>query len=189
METFSCIKLELIEFSNPPKADWIFFSSPKSLDLYLDHFDKPKAEIGVIGEGTLKKARERGLEVSFAPVSTDTGEAISEFARIVGQDQKVLYPKGEKSLNRLHDAISSDQIVDFVFYTTKSADFPQAKSDHLLFTSPSNVKAYFDKYLLEKGQITYAIGPSTAKALVELGHQPAGVAKDPSEKAFWEILS
>lgn len=143
----------------------------------------------MIGEGTMKKAKERGLKISFVPKSTNTGEAISEFADIVGQDQKVLYAKGEKSLNRLNDALAPNQIIDFVFYTTQPADFPKAQSEHLLFTSPSNVNAYFEKYSLEKGQLTYAIGNSTARALQELGHHPAGIAEDPSEKGFWEILS
>jgi len=173
----------------PPQTDWVFFSSPKSLDLYLDHFKKPKAKIGVIGEGTMKKAIERGLNISFSPKSTKTQKAISEFAKIIQPAHKVLYAKGEQSLNRLNDALSPDQLLDFVFYRTKAADFPQAQSEHLLFTSPSNVKAYFDKYPLERGQLTYAIGHSTAKALEELGHKPAGIAKEPSEKAFWEILT
>jgi uroporphyrinogen-III synthase len=137
----------------------------------------------------MKKAFERGLKVSFAPKSTNTEEAISEFAQNLGKGEKVLYAKGQKSLNRLNDELSSDQVVDFVFYTTKAADFPKAQSEHLLFTSPSNVNAYFDKFPLEKGQLTYAIGNTTARALEERGYTPAGIAKEPSEKGFWEILT
>lgn len=143
----------------------------------------------MIGEGTMKKAIERGLTISFVPESTNTERAVSEFAQIIEQDQKVLYPKGEKSLNRLNSVLNSNQVIDFVFYTTRSADFSQAKSEHLLFTSPSNVKAYFNKYPLEKEQLTYAIGNSTAKALKELGHQPAGIAEEPSEKGLWQMLT
>ena len=128
------------------------------------------------------------MEVSFVPESPQTEEAMEEFSKVLKQSDKVLYAKGKQSLNRLNEILDPNQIVDFVFYDTVTTEFPQVQSQHLLFTSPSNVNAYFDRYNLRDDQHAYAIGQTTAHALKARGHEPEGIAKEPGEKGFWEIF-
>jgi len=182
--------LELIPDLLPPKTDWIFFSSPGSLQLYHSQYNTNHARIAVIGKGTFYMAEKLGLKVSFLPKSDDTEEAIREFKETLEEGEVVLYAKGRQSLNRLNEVLPSPQVVDFIFYdTVVAANFPQAQSEHLCFTSPSNVNAYFDRFGLENKQRAYAIGHTTAKALKSHNLAVAGIADEPGEEGFWKLIS
>lgn len=159
------------------------------MELFLKHYNLSRARIAVLGKGTKRKAEELGVSISFTPELDDTEEAVKEFAEALEPGAVVLYPKGKQSLGRLNEAIESSQLIDFIFYDTVNKEFPRAHSTHLLFTSPSNVNAYFGRYHLASNQQAYAIGKSTEAALSNWGIDPARVAKSPSEEGFWKALN
>ncbi len=66
----------------------------------------------------------------------------------------------------------SDQskISDLIVYSTEEqTDFEDPKADVLIFTSPSNVRAYFNKITRQPNQKIIVMGPTTGKQLLDFG--------------------
>ena len=62
------------------------------------------------------------------------------------------------------------KIIDLpVYETVLEEDIEGTGADVLVFTSPSNVEAYFAGNLLEPGQKVIAIGKSTGRKFDEMG--------------------
>jgi len=82
-----------------------------------------------------------------------------------------LFPGAEGSLRSIQQGLSSDtKIVDLpVYETVLEEDVEGTGADVLVFTSPSNVDAYFANNLLEPGQKVIAIGKSTGRKFDEMG--------------------
>ena len=56
-----------------------------------------------------------------------------------------------------------------VYSTEEQLDFENPKADVLIFTSPSNVRAYFNKIARQPHQKIIVMGPTTGKQLLEFG--------------------
>lgn len=62
------------------------------------------------------------------------------------------------------------KVTDLVVYNTfEKTNFPDPAADVLIFTSPSNARAYFSKFSLKNKQKVISMGPTTGKQLKELG--------------------
>jgi uroporphyrinogen-III synthase len=74
-------------------------------------------------------------------------------------------------MRSIHQALSADtKIIDLpVYETVLLEDVEPTYADVIIFTSPSNVDAYFADNLLEPGQKVMAIGKSTGRKLDEMG--------------------
>jgi hydroxymethylbilane synthase len=83
----------------------------------------------------------------------------------------VLFPRAQDSLLSIQKALKPDtKVIDLPIYETViEEDVDQTYAEILIFTSPSNVDAYFVDNLLEPGQKVIAIGNSTAKKFEEMG--------------------
>ncbi|RYX82987.1 hydroxymethylbilane synthase, partial [bacterium] len=65
---------------------------------------------------------------------------------------------------------STTKVVDLPIYETVIAEeVDGTTAEVLIFTSPSNVDAYFADNLLDPGQKVIAIGNSTAQKFIEMG--------------------
>ena len=71
----------------------------------------------------------------------------------------------------MQKALSDDtKVIDLpVYETVIEEDVQQSFADVLIFTSPSNVEAYFALHLLEPGQKVICIGRSTGRKFDEMG--------------------
>uniref|UniRef100_UPI002609D561 uroporphyrinogen-III synthase n=1 Tax=uncultured Mucilaginibacter sp. TaxID=797541 RepID=UPI002609D561 len=100
--------------------------------------------------------------------SVDSTEVATEFAKLAN-GTTILFPAAEDSMRSIHQALSAEtKIIDLPVYETVLEDHPAASAANvLIFTSPSNVEAYFADNLLEVGQRVIAIGKSTGKKLEE----------------------
>jgi len=97
-----------------------------------------------------------------------------QFAARVGSE-KVLFPQAKGSLRSVQQQfVRKEQVIDLPVYETiqrDSAIVPECGI--MVFTSPSNVEAFFKKYKLSKSQRIVAMGDATAAALREYGiHHP-----------------
>jgi hydroxymethylbilane synthase len=92
------------------------------------------------------------------------------FAQIV-KGQKVVFPGAEESMRSIQLGMSSEtKVVDLpVYETILEEDVEGSGADVLVFTSPSNVEAYFADNLLEPNQKVIAIGKSTGRKFDEMG--------------------
>lgn len=151
--------------------DWIFFSSRNGVEYFFKL--KPqlskKTRFGVVGRGSEETLRKFGHVADFVGESGDTVEIGRDFA-LLASGQTILFPRAQDSLQSIQKQLdASSKIVDLPIYETVVEENTAGSSaDVLVFTSPSNVDAYFAGNLLEPGQQVIAIGASTGKKLEEM---------------------
>lgn len=152
--------------------NWIFFSSRNAVEYFFKL--KPalpkKIKFGVVGRGSEDSLRKYGFQADFVGENGDIEEVAKEFANLV-EAQTVLFPRAEDSLLTIQKSLKqSTKIVDLPIYETViEENIDRTAADVLIFTSPSNVDAYFEANLLEPGQRVIAIGNSTGKKFDEMG--------------------
>jgi hydroxymethylbilane synthase len=152
--------------------DWIFFSSRNGVDFFfkLKPSLSKKVKFGVVGRGSEDALRKQGYLANFVGESGDIKEVAESFAELV-KGETVMFPRAQDSLLSIQKSLSPDtKIVDLPIYETViEDDIYQTHADVLIFTSPSNVDAYFADNLLDPGQQVIAIGNSTGKKFDEMG--------------------
>jgi hydroxymethylbilane synthase len=147
--------------------DWIFFSSRNGVEYFFNL--KPvlpkNVKFGVVGRGSEDALRKFGELADFVG---ETGE----FAPLAA-GQTVLFPRAQDSLLTIQKSLLADtKIIDLPIYETViEENIDQTYADVLIFTSPSNVDAYFADNLLDPGQQVIAIGNSTGKKFDDMGVQ------------------
>jgi len=154
--------------------DWIFFSSRNGVEYFfkLKPVLPKHVKFGVVGRGSEDALRKYGHLANFVGETGDITEVAEEFAPLV-TGQIVLFPRAQDSLLSIQKSLSADtKVVDLPIYETVIEDeIDQTYAEVLIFTSPSNVDAYFANNLLDPGQKVIAIGNSTGKKFEEMGVQ------------------
>jgi hydroxymethylbilane synthase len=154
--------------------DWIFFSSRNGVEYFFNL--KPalpkNVKFGVVGRGSEDALRKFGHLADFVGETGDIPEVAEEFSPLV-KGLTVLFPRAQDSLQTIQKSLTADtKVIDLPIYETViEEDIDQTHADILIFTSPSNVEAYFVDNLLEPGQKVIAIGNSTGKKFDEMGVQ------------------
>ena len=152
--------------------DWIFFSSRNAVEYFfkLKPALSKKMKFGVVGRGSEDALRKYGELADYVGESGDIKEVADDFAALVG-GQTVLFPRAQDSLLSIQKSLKEDtKIIDLPIYeTVVEEEIDRTSADVLIFTSPSNVDAYFADNLLEPGQQVIAIGNSTGKKFDEMG--------------------
>jgi hydroxymethylbilane synthase len=156
------------------EVDWIFFSSKNAIEYFfrLEPRLPKKTKFGVIGRGSEDMLRQLGKLPDFngEDEGVDTEDIAEEFAAIAN-GKTVLFPGAKDSLRTIQKALSSrTTVIDLpVYETVYEEEVPKSGAEVLIFTSPSNVEAYFTDNLLEPGQKVICIGKSTGKKFDALG--------------------
>ncbi|MCR8561881.1 hydroxymethylbilane synthase [Mucilaginibacter sp. BJC16-A38] len=153
-------------------VDWIFFSSKNAVEYFfqLDPLLPKKVKFGVMGSGSEDMLRRKGFFVDYTGDGIDSAEVAAEFAELA-KGQTVVFPSAENSMRSIQQALSPDtKIIDLTVYETiLEDDVQQTGAEIIVFTSPSNVEAYFVDNLLDPDQKVIAIGLSTGRKLDEMG--------------------
>jgi len=152
--------------------DWIFFSSRNGVDYFfkLNPLLSKKVKFGVVGRGSEDTLRKYGHLADFVGEGGEIEEVAELFAARV-KGETVLFPRAQDSLLSIQKALDlSTKVIDLPIYETViEEDVDGTAAEILIFTSPSNVEAYFVENLLEPEQKVIAIGNSTGKKLDEMG--------------------
>jgi hydroxymethylbilane synthase len=154
--------------------DWIFFSSKNAIEYFfaLNPLVSKKTKFGVLGRASEDALRKFGRVPDFngEEEGIDTKEIATEFAELVN-GQTVLFPGAKDSLRTVQKALSAEtKIIDLPVYETVMEDnIEPIYADVLIFTSPSNVEAYFVENLIEPGQKVICIGRATGRQFDEMG--------------------
>jgi hydroxymethylbilane synthase len=152
--------------------EWVFFSSKNAGEYFfgLQPQLPKKVKFGVMGTGSEDMLRRNGHFADYVGESGDTAEVAEEFAK-VANGHVILFPRAENAMRNIQKALSAEtKIIDLPVYETVLVDEVEASgADVLVFTSPSNVEAYFTDNLMDPNQKLVAIGKSTGAALDELG--------------------
>jgi len=153
-------------------VDWVFFSSKNAVEYFfqLDPLLPKKAKFGVMGSGSEDMLRRKGYFVDYTGAGIDSAEVAAEFAKLAN-GSTVLFPSAENSLRSIQQVLSADtKIIHLpVYETILEDDTEQSNAEIMVFTSPSNVEAYFANNLLDPDQKVIAIGISTGKKLGGMG--------------------
>ncbi len=152
-------------------VEWIFFSSKNAVEYFfkLQPQLSKKVKFGVTGRGSEDMLKTYNYTASFVGEGNNMQDVAQDFAD-VANGKVVLFPGAEGSLRTIQKALSSEtKIIDLTVYETVIEEkVHQSMADVLIFTSPSNVEAYFIDNLLEPGQKVVAIGKSTASKFEEM---------------------
>lgn len=170
----SLIDIKQVNVKEFPDFDWVFFSSRHAVKFFFNQW-KPtyekKIKFAVVGQGTADELRQYGYRADFIGTSNDTQFIGKKFASIVKGTEKVLFPQAKGSLRSIQKQfVKRDQVIDVIVYETikhPTDELPEA--DILLFTSPSNVDAFFEKHCINDTQKVIAMGGATGKALEHKG--------------------
>jgi hydroxymethylbilane synthase len=152
--------------------DWIFFSSRNGVEFFfkLKPALSKKVKFGVVGRGSEDALRKYGHLADYVGESGDIKEVAEDFAALV-IGETVMFPRAQDSLLTIQKSLSPEtKIIDLPIYETVMVDnIDKTYADVLIFTSPSNVEAYFAENLLDPEQKVIAIGSSTGKKFDEMG--------------------
>lgn len=168
----SLIEMRLIVVKEWPAAEWIFFSSKNAVKYFF--LQKPKlspgVKFGVISKSTGEELRRYGHTPTFLGQSIDTSNVSRQFANLAG-NSKVLFPQAKGSMKSIQSLMpKKGNIINLVVYETlKFPDAKIPKADIVVFTSPSNVDAYFERATITDKQRCVAMGDATAFALAKHG--------------------
>lgn len=165
----SLIETHAISYSAIPKTDWIFFSSQNAVKYFFEQQPVLDSNIkyAVIGKGTAQALRAYGKVADFVGNALPISNVGKAFAEKLGDGARVLFPQAADSLQSVQKELGSSIKVHNldVYKTLPKKDFTLPKAEVLLFTSPSNVTAYFEADTISEKQHIIAIGHSTGKEL------------------------
>ena len=192
----SLIHFSRIPFHELPTCDWLFFYSKKGVRFFLESLidgkhDLPKTiKCAAMGNGTAKALNAYGIELDFIG-NGEPNQTAKDFL-VLSKNKTVVFARAKKSKQSIQLRIEQEGVrcIDLIVYDNEiRSDFEFDNSfDYLVFTSPLNVQAFFEKYDLKANQQLIAIGDTTNKALQELGFKDIKVATTPSEEALVDLL-
>ena len=167
----SLITFNTIAMKNMPQTDWIFFSSKHAVENFFKQ--KPiiaHQKFGAIGKSTADAIRKFGKRAEFIGQSTDTKTIGKQFAARAGS-ASVLFPIAKGSLRSVQSQfIKKEQTIDInVYETIEHNDAQLPVADILIFTSPSNVNAFFKENKFETHHQIIAMGGATEAELRKHG--------------------
>jgi len=146
--------------------DWVFFSSKNAIEYFfqLNPQLPPDVKFGVMGAGSEETLRLKGYFTSYTGAGIDTVDVAAEFAKLAN-GCKVLFPGAENSMRSIQKGMSAEtKVIDLpVYETIIEEDVEGTGADILVFTSPSNVEAYFANNLLEPNQKVISISKSISR--------------------------
>jgi len=120
-----------------------------------------------VGKATSDELRSCGHRAEFIGQSTDTKLIGKQFAAKVG-NAKVLFPVARESMQSIQNQFPKrENAINLVVYATLKHSFEiPDDTDIVIFTSPSNVEAFFEKNKLKENQKAVAMGDATKSALM-----------------------
>lgn len=174
LEGKSLIEFKQIKIKQLPQTDWVFFSSKHAVRYFMNQ--KPELPEGIrfacIGTSTSAELRTFGKRADFIGQSTDIKLVGKQFSSKIG-NARVLFPIARGSMQSIQwQMVKRDNVFNLEVYATlKHSIEISAEHEILVFTSPSNVEAFFEKNKILPHQKIVAMGESTGKALEKEKHK------------------
>lgn len=166
----SLIQISQIRFSYTPQTDWIFFTSKNSIDYFFAQNPNvtTRVKYGVISSASAKHLSNHKVAADFIGKGVNLVHIAREF-RDVLQNDSVLFPQAIDSYQTIQKQLAFTNTCYnlYVYKTSIRIDIDVPYSDILIFTSPSNVIAYYNKYRPDPRQKVIAMGSTTRYKLNE----------------------
>jgi len=190
----SLIQFSQIRFSYSPLSDWIFFSSKNAIKYFFaqNPVIQRKTRFAVFGIGSARYLKKFDKVADFIGEGNNATVIAKQFAQLI-HNETVLFPMALDSLQTVQRQLGYNNVAKdlYVYKTDIKKDFDIPKTEILLFTSPSNVEAYFSKYQLSEGQKAIAIGTTTQQKLNSYGVKnvelPDSFCEESLLQKIWQI--
>ena len=171
--------------------DWIVFASRHAVAAVTERVASAPANLRVaaVGQATAQVLRQRGWPIDLLPEEANAAALVSDFATRPLSGLKILFPASSRALPTIAAGLTQlgANVVQVQAYRTEPAalDVPACRAQierggigAVTFASPSAVielerslgKPHFDR-LLQEAKVV-AIGPTTARELLERGRAP-----------------
>jgi len=187
----SLIKISQIRYSYTPQTNWIFFTSKNAIDFFFAQNPNLKEDVkyGVISKASADHLLNFKKTASFIGQGVDLLHIGKEFKEVL-QNESVLFPQAIDSYQTIQKqlAFTNTCFNLYVYKTNIKTDFDIPYSDILIFTSPSNVEAYFSKYKVDSRQLIVAMGSTTKYKLKGYGISTILTPKSFDEKGLFDVL-
>ncbi len=167
LEERALIEIIPVMYRSVPECDWIFFSSKHAVKFFFDQDPQLATQkFACVGKQTSDALRKYGRRADFIGSSTDTRMTGKQFASLAGS-AKVLFPQAKGSMRSIQrQFVKQENVIELIVYETLKKNFGETPlADIVVFTSPSNVEAWFENYGFQKNQKAVAMGDATANAL------------------------
>lgn len=183
----SCISKEILKLNVLPSCDWLFFNSAFSFDS-IQHLknDFKTKKVAAFGIATANYIKKNGIKVDF--IGKGTPEKVAQDFKLLPQKSEIVFfPSSNRSIGTVASSLKEENKLIETTYNTVLLQHDLEGHSYLVFTSPSNVEAYFsaNNYCGEK---VVSIGPSTTTALKRSGVDKAHEAYESSELALADTL-
>jgi hydroxymethylbilane synthase len=105
-----------------------------------------------MGSGSEEMLRRNGHFADYVGEGNDTADVAEDFAKLAN-GTIVLFPGADSPMRSIQQGLSAEtKIIDLpVYETVLEEEVEPSGADVMVFTSPSNVEAYFADNLLEPG--------------------------------------
>ena len=184
----SLIEFSPIEFEEP-RADWIFFYSRNGVKHFFKggNYELYPYLWACLSEGTADELSHYVTDISFVG-NGSPDEVATAYKDLITPDKITCFIRAEHSLDSINKSIGNDNDFSIPVYNNKpSQTIPSQPFDILIFTSPMNVDAWFNKRKYNDERII-SIGKTTAKHLQGYGIKDIITSNRPSEEAIAESL-
>jgi hydroxymethylbilane synthase len=164
----SLIEFKQVKMYLMPVSDWIFFSSKRAVKYFFQQEPKiGKVKFGCISKETAMELRQFGHRADFIGQNADTKFVGKQFASIAGSS-KVLFPIAKDSMQSIQYQLNKrDNAINIVVYETLMHPVTiDPDTQIFVFTSPSNVDAFFAKNKWQESYKAIAMGEATEAALI-----------------------
>lgn len=188
--TQSLISFEAVPFELPDEPfDVVFFTSPRSVDFFIKRSDlHSDTLIACIGSSTEKHLNSLGFKASFVGENSVEPEQVAIDFQNWLDSKKVLFPISDLSNRSISKVLNRAQFVEIIVYKTIEIGRKiEPAPDVLIFSSPSNARAFLNENTINKSQKVCSFGRTTYNYLTSQ-HIPSQILEDPSEEAVIAFL-
>lgn len=185
----SLLEISYLDFEVPSSFDAVFFYSQKAIKHFMKSCAYDKAiQYGVMGSGSAAAFyAETGAEANI--IGSGDTVALGQLLSDKWKGKKVVFPQAQRSLRSLESILQDLNVVNLVVYNN---ELNSAKNlevfDVLIFTSPLSVEAYLLNQAITNQQV-FAIGSTTAEAIMRLAGAKARYCKKPSMKGLYDLVA
>ncbi|MFM2284539.1 MAG: hypothetical protein RLZZ543_35 [Bacteroidota bacterium] len=190
VNAYAPVKFEAIEVRHIPFTDWVFFTSPRSVEFFFQHdMQLPvHTQVAALGSGTAAALNDLGIQSDFTGADGKTEDVATQFLeKAIGKS--ILFPCAEKGLRSVQTVLEQKaEVHDLPVYRTLENDsHPSIDADIWVLTSPSCVNALKDQ-IQGTSHLFAAIGSTTADALKQVGVAHIQVAPFTTMKALADLV-
>ncbi len=169
------IQTRAIAIDKIPDYRWIFFNSKNAVKYFFD-LEEVRVEeirnkkIACISAGTAEYVERYGFSSHFIGDGTDISQIAQAFAACC-KDQRVIFPCSTISIQNIEKAINYvAEVIHFpVYETIELSKKWEVDFDYLIFTSPSNARAFLKSNSIALTSKMIAMGERTKRELIDRG--------------------